>query len=169
MANSVILNGLLKELRYSINEFEKEIGVPKGRIYASIQRNSKLSMETVVKILTKFPQVNKDWLETGEGNMFVEKSGTNFEETIGNQITNSEKPDIDYQAGNPNNPLYSTSKNDLNMIYEMMGLMKHQNANVDKIAGALDKLADANQSMARSIERLIANGGEQEQVKRMAS
>lgn len=72
MAKSIILNELLDTLRYSVRDFELEIGVPLGRIYKSIQRNTDISLDTVSKIITKFPKVNREWLLTGEGDMFVE-------------------------------------------------------------------------------------------------
>jgi len=71
MAKSIILKDLLKKLRYSVLEFEMKIGVPRGRINASISRNTEISKDTVDKITTAFPHIRKEWLQTGEGEMFV--------------------------------------------------------------------------------------------------
>jgi hypothetical protein len=81
---------------------------------------------------------------TGTGKKGAEQVGST-------QNTNGKLKDgIDFEG------ITNSHINDQSMILEMMQLMKHQNANVDKIAGALDKIADANQSMARSIEHLVA-------------
>jgi len=39
-------------------------------IYSVLKNNSKLTTNTLDKICNRFPQVNKDWLLTGYGNMF---------------------------------------------------------------------------------------------------
>lgn len=69
MAKAVILNDLLKLLDMRVSTFEKEIEVSNSTIAVAIKRNSNLSTKIIEKIVGKFPDVNKQWLMTGEGDI----------------------------------------------------------------------------------------------------
>lgn len=69
---AALLNGLIEKLGYTISRFEKEIGVSPSRLDKAIRRDSKLNFDIVHKILERFPEVNKDWLITGQGDMLTE-------------------------------------------------------------------------------------------------
>lgn len=66
---------LISELGLSVAQFEKEIGVGASTINKAIERNSKLGFGTVYKILDKYPNIRKEWLETGEGSIYQSKVG----------------------------------------------------------------------------------------------
>jgi plasmid maintenance system antidote protein VapI len=51
----------------SINEFENQIEVPNSTIRKAIDRNSDITGEVARKIKTRYPDVNTDWLLSGEG------------------------------------------------------------------------------------------------------
>lgn len=72
---------LADALKISVKELERKIDVSETRLSAAISRNSKIKSEIVDKILTAYPEVNKTWLETGEGDMF-----TNKESDISSQL-----------------------------------------------------------------------------------
>lgn len=55
----------------SVRQFEMEIGVKESTISQAINRNSTVSRNIADKITTRFPQVNRDWLLTGQGDMFT--------------------------------------------------------------------------------------------------
>lgn len=123
------------------------------------QRGSNKRIENALKIATGNASIRVEDL----GDEIENDSDKNKNHAADNEslVNGKEKTTFGTSAG--------SGLNDQNMIYEMMGLMKNQNANVDKIAGALDKLANANESMARSIEQLIARGTTEEMGKRKAS
>lgn len=77
MAKAAILKDLIKELDTNVYQFEAEIGVKRGRVSAAIERDSDTKVELVEKIVKRYPQVSKDWLMTGKGDMFLEDNSDN--------------------------------------------------------------------------------------------
>lgn len=71
MANSIILKELIDKLDVSIRSFERKINVGGSAITRAIERNTKIKEDTVDKILKAYPNVNRKWLETGTGDMFI--------------------------------------------------------------------------------------------------
>jgi len=71
MAKANILKPLLEKMRYSIHEFEKEIGVKRSRLDNAIRRNSDLNSEIINLIVAKFPTISRNYLLTEEGEMFI--------------------------------------------------------------------------------------------------
>ncbi|MBQ3634156.1 MAG: hypothetical protein II951_00865 [Bacteroidales bacterium] len=64
-----LVNIVIPALGLSKNQFAKECGVT----YAVIAGKSKtIQSSSMKKILNAFPQINKDYLMTGKGEMFVE-------------------------------------------------------------------------------------------------
>lgn len=68
------LKELADALKMSIVQLEKEIDVNPTRLGHAIRRNSKITMDIVIKIIDRFPDVNKEWLLDGKGGMFKESS-----------------------------------------------------------------------------------------------
>lgn len=62
---------LLKEERkiHSYADFAREVGIDKGDLSRMVAGTRAISQRYVDKMLAKFPQINKDWLITGEGDM----------------------------------------------------------------------------------------------------
>lgn len=56
---------------YTVAKFAKEIDVKYITLYTAVDRGSGVSDEIADKIVTRFPQVNKDWLMTGKGEMLI--------------------------------------------------------------------------------------------------
>jgi phage repressor protein C with HTH and peptisase S24 domain len=71
MPNSIILKDLIESLGMSISAFERAIGVGSSAISKAIARESGIKSDTIDKISKTFPNVSREWLETGEGDMFV--------------------------------------------------------------------------------------------------
>lgn len=98
MANAVILSELISKLEISIAEFERKIGVTASMISAAIRRKTKIKQNVVDKIATAYPDVNKEWLETGDGEMFIQKitetSTVKKPEENGENSGTGEKPHI---------------------------------------------------------------------------
>ena len=68
----IMTDRLLQIVEYyklSIREFERVIGVSEGVINKAIARNTGLKVETIQKIVEKFPQISLNWILLGEGEM----------------------------------------------------------------------------------------------------
>lgn len=68
---------LIDALKYdSIRKFAIEIKISPSTITAAISRNTGVTLAAAAKIKKRFPQVNKDWLLTGQGDMFTTPAET---------------------------------------------------------------------------------------------
>ena len=66
------LSELINSLSLNINSFSNECGYPSSAtIWRIIEQKKKPSNPTINKICNRFPQVNRDWLLTGYGEMFT--------------------------------------------------------------------------------------------------
>lgn len=59
---------------FSVSQFEREVGVGVSTFSKAIQRNSAINKGIVLMIKDRYPEVNGDWLLTGEGSMFLTTS-----------------------------------------------------------------------------------------------
>lgn len=68
---------LINQLNLNTRSFAMNCGFSQPTtIYSVIKNDSKLTKSTLDKICNRFPQVNKDWLLTGHGNMFFNKESS---------------------------------------------------------------------------------------------
>lgn len=72
MLNSLYLNDLILSLGLNVTQFEQAIGVNYSRIATAIRRKTYIKQDVADKIIKVFPNVSKQWLETGEGEMFIQ-------------------------------------------------------------------------------------------------
>lgn len=56
-------------LKTNISDFESKINVGRGVVYNAINKNRNIGLDNIQKILTHCPEINADWLLTGEGAM----------------------------------------------------------------------------------------------------
>jgi predicted transcriptional regulator len=62
------LNYLItSHLNLNISEFESKINVGRGVIYSAIKKDRNIGLDNIQKILSFCPEVNADWLISGEG------------------------------------------------------------------------------------------------------
>jgi GTP1/Obg family GTP-binding protein len=73
---SLRIKELINYKNHSISSFEKEIGAGNNSIGTLIRKDSNISGDILSKILSKFPEVNANWLITGKGNMLIEGLGS---------------------------------------------------------------------------------------------
>ena len=72
---------LIEALSMTIYSFSNECGyVGASTIWNIIDKNKKPNKNTIDKICDRFPQVNREWLITGHGSMFVKTSSKEDEE-----------------------------------------------------------------------------------------
>ena len=73
---------LINSLSLNINSFSNECGYPSSAtIWRIIEQKKKPSNPTINKICNRFPQVNREWLLTGYGEMFNTQQ-TDFSEDL---------------------------------------------------------------------------------------
>ncbi len=76
------LSELINSLSLNINSFSKECGYPSSAtIWRIIEQKKKPSNPTINKICERFPQVNREWLLTGYGEMFTTQQ-TDYSEDL---------------------------------------------------------------------------------------
>ena len=77
------LKQLIDALGMNINSFSKECGYPSSAtIWRIVDDNKKPSTPTLDKICNRFPQVNREWLLTGLGNMFNTATASSDDLTV---------------------------------------------------------------------------------------
>ncbi len=65
------IEAVIKWANMSINYFARHIGLARGENLYQIKRgNNGISLDVAERIVAKFPQIDKLWLLTGEGQMF---------------------------------------------------------------------------------------------------
>ena len=64
----------IKYRNISRKSFEINVGLGNGYVKKMLDQDSEISLSKIDKILTAYPEINKNWLLTGEGNMINEKN-----------------------------------------------------------------------------------------------
>jgi hypothetical protein len=67
---------LIDQLLMNANEFSKTIGVSVDTVYHILKKRNKMSASVKRKILETYPNLNKEWFETGKGEMYTWKEPT---------------------------------------------------------------------------------------------
>lgn len=73
LEDNVIIEKLLKEMRYSANSFAKELGLTASAIYHIIKGENKLSQDLANRIILRFPEVNLLFLTLGQEPIILHK------------------------------------------------------------------------------------------------
>lgn len=60
--------------RVSIRSFEENVGCSIGVINRCITKNTDLTVANLMKIINKYPELNSEWILTGEGNMLKDEN-----------------------------------------------------------------------------------------------
>lgn len=60
---------IIKYLNLSPSDFAEKIGVQRSSISHLISGRNKPSLEFIQKMLTRFPEINPEWILTGQGQM----------------------------------------------------------------------------------------------------
>lgn len=58
----------------NVSKFEEEIGVKKTRVDKIIKRDSRISLDIVHAVKSRYKGVNENWIETGEGEMLCNET-----------------------------------------------------------------------------------------------
>ena len=99
MAKTFILVDLMSELGFKPAAFERETGISNGLINKNIRENRDISADMIEKIVRRYPLVNKKWLETGQGDVFLSNDPVKNTPT-GNGVNNSSNSLISQSTNN---------------------------------------------------------------------
>ena len=67
---------LINDKKLSATQFSDEIGIQRSSLSHVLSGRNKPSLDFMLKIKTRFPDVNLDWLLLGEGQMYKEEKDT---------------------------------------------------------------------------------------------
>jgi len=67
---------LMKYYQYSASQFANEIGIQRSALSHIMSGRNKPSLDFVLKLLTRFPEVNSEWILFGKGSMFKNAGST---------------------------------------------------------------------------------------------
>ncbi|MDQ6472538.1 hypothetical protein RB619_17995 [Flavobacterium sp. LHD-80] len=69
-----------------ISAFEKEVGMSNGSFASQLKNNKTIGVDKLENILKKYPDINVEWLLTGNGSMLnsnaVHEESTSYNKTI---------------------------------------------------------------------------------------
>jgi transcriptional regulator with XRE-family HTH domain len=88
---------IIKHFQLSPSDFAEEIGVQRSSISHLISGRNKPSLEFIQKILTRFPEINPEWILNGKGEMLgsgiqSEQVSIPFETTFVKEIDTQTEP-----------------------------------------------------------------------------
>jgi hypothetical protein len=127
MAKASILSELIHELRLTTSAFERNIGVSNSAIKSAIKRDSDISVGILTKVLDKYPQVNKNWLLTGEGQMFNNYPQSGDNNKLGSIFSASKNLPMSDEMKtmlHTNKMLAESNKQLAESVREMVGIIK---------------------------------------------
>lgn len=78
------LIAVMKHYGLNKNSFSVQIGLTNTAIGKIIKEKRKPNQTTIMKIVSRFPEINAEWLLTGQGEMLIDKKEAQ-KVTIGNQ------------------------------------------------------------------------------------
>jgi transcriptional regulator with XRE-family HTH domain len=67
------ISQLIKSKKITASQFADEIGVQRSSVSHVLSGRNKPSLDFVTKIILTYPEINSDWLLTGEGKMLFEE------------------------------------------------------------------------------------------------
>jgi len=110
----------LTYLKIGQTKFEEKVGFSRGMIN-KIKGN--ISLDSLKKITDKYPELNENWLRTGEGEM----------------IMNEQKSENNSGIGIIGNNVNGGSINDHRVVLEMIELLKKKDEQMDRLIGIIEK------------------------------
>ena len=69
---------IIKYYNLSSSQFANEIGIQRSAISHILSGRNKPSLDLILKILNKFPEINTDWLILGNGEMIKNRDESNI-------------------------------------------------------------------------------------------
>lgn len=126
------INQLIKHLGLTKNSLATTCGIAPSNMNKMLSGEQTITDKTLHKIVDAFPQINIEWLKTGEGEMIINNSSMQQIDNSGNtmmansshhlnQVNNSEKLFEDFISGlKAQNALTERSMSQTDKALEMM-------------------------------------------------
>jgi len=117
---------LIKFLAYlgiGQNKFEEKVGLSRGFVH---RLNDNATLKTIKRIEATYPELNIEWLKTGEGEMLI--NNQSIENVTGNGIVG--------------NNVNGGGINDSSVIEGLMCTLKKKDEQVDRLLSIIEKLSD---------------------------
>lgn len=90
---------LIEYYKCSVNAFAKRVGVGQRTLANMFDRGTEPSSKTISSIIEALPEVNKNWLFAGEGDMFVSNEQRSALSTEQHAHTILYYPEVDASMG----------------------------------------------------------------------
>lgn len=122
----------LKEKNLSSTKFADTIGVQRSSISHILSGRNKPSFDFIEKMLIAYPDLNAQWLITGNGSMKLENHTKNYEPDLFNQIKsikNETSQELNIQKPSEEKPVIDNSSEEIvNKV-----LLNKQNSSIERI------------------------------------
>lgn len=133
------IQSVMDYLGMNKNSFSKEIGMSSnvtiGRI---INENRKPHSTTLKKIVSRFPQINYEWLLTGEGEMLItSKSGLDENIIFANETSNT------------------LNEDNMKILTEMMTVISKQSDQIDRLINQQENLISQVERSGDRADRML--------------
>lgn len=131
MTGSDVINKLLEYSEMNPKKFSEKIGLMRPQAIYDIQngKTKNISQGMVDKIISVFPEIDRVWLLTGDGEMLRESHSTS---PVGNAATSADKSEMQQTQGSP----APTTENITNLIAitrEAMAVIREQSAQMNRL------------------------------------
>ena len=112
------IEAVIKWANMSTNYFARHIGLPRGENLYQIKRgNNGISRDVARRIVENFPQIDKLWLLTGDGQMFVDEPPRGVQIPFYNTDVEQGIADLEHLEADGDLVVPATMACDLAMVY----------------------------------------------------
>lgn len=131
MTGSDVVNKLLEYSMMNPKKFSEKIGLLRPQAIYDIQngKTKNISPSMADKIISVFPEIDRGWLLTGDGEMLRESHSTS---PVGNAAISADKSEMQQTQGSP----APTTENITNLIAitrEAMAVIREQSAQMNRL------------------------------------
>ena len=91
---------LMSEKEMSATQFSDEIGIQRSSLSHVLSGRNKPSLDFMLKIKNRFSDINLNWLLLGQGNLFQDAGGEEYDEDNGPKLEIVSDPHIGLNVGN---------------------------------------------------------------------
>ena len=134
----------------SVRRFEEYIGMSNGSFASQLKNNKTIGVDKLENILFIYPEINAEWLLTGEGSMLREP-GTNCTVSQPAPPVLSPSQSTDSQTKDSDNNAPVQEKSDITDKFSVNDLVKA----ITNLSEAAVINAEANNRQSKNIERML--------------
>lgn len=144
-----------------VSPLEIELGFSNGMLSKAIKRNSSLKSETLEKIFSKFPDLSKNWLILGEGEMFLTEEEKENDKKYAD-ITAKVKTAFSESTSKDIQKEYWKAQGKIEMLEDQLTEYKR---NEQRLKEKISELLDENNRLFNEIKKLKGESGGDQNLK----